>query len=311
MLKVFLRKIKTMVRKPKMILIKILRLISPFLNDKVYLKLLFPLSVGYQLDLNNPSTYNQKLQWLKLYYRKPIMTKMVDKYEVKLVVSKLIGEEYVIKNYGIWDDFDEIDFDALPSQFVLKTTHDQGGVVIVKDKGSFNKKQAKTKLHKHLRFKHYNLSREWPYKNVKPRILAEEFMEDPNTKDLKDYKFFCFDGKVKALFIAAERQSGNEVKFDFFDREFNHLDIVQSHPKSNITYTKPDNFDEMVRLAERLSKGVPHVRVDLYTIGEKIYFGEFTFFHHGGLVGFTPHKWDYTFGSWIDIDALKSNSMKL
>src|SRR5690606_16702518 len=139
MLKVFLRKIKTMVRKPKMILIKILRLISPFLNDKVYLKLLFPLSVGYQLDLNNPSTYNQKLQWLKLYYRKPIMTKMVDKYEVKLVVSKLIGEEYVIKNYGIWDDFDEIDFDALPSQFVLKTTHDQGGVVIVKDKGSFNK----------------------------------------------------------------------------------------------------------------------------------------------------------------------------
>lgn len=305
MLKVFLRKIKTMVRKPKMILIKILRLISPFLNDKVYLKLLFPLSVGYQLDLNNPSTYNQKLQWLKIYYRNPILSKMVDKYEAKHSVSNLIGEEYVIKNYGVWNHFDDIDFDKLPLKFVLKTTHDQGGVVIVKDKFSFDMKKAKIKLTKHLKFKHFNLSREWPYKNVVPRIIAEEYMEDPNTKDLKDYKFFCFDGKVKALFIAAERQSGSEVKFDFFDRDFNHLDIVQSHPQSNVSHTKPDNFDKMIEIAEKLSNGVPHVRVDLYAISDRIYFGEFTFFHHGGLVPFTPKKWDYTFGSWIDLNVVK------
>lgn len=303
--KIIFRKFRTFVKKPKVLFIKLLQLVSPILPDRIYLKMLFPLYTGYKLDLKNPRTYNQKLQWLKLYYRKPIMTKMVDKYEAKEYISQILGEEYVVKNYGVWNSFDEIDFDALPNQFVLKTTHDQGGVVICKDKTNFDYRQAKKKLNKHLKVKHFYLTREWPYKNVKPRILAEEFMEDPGSKDLKDYKFFCFDGKVKALFIAAERQSGNEVKFDFFDREFNHLDIVQSHPKSNITYTKPDNFDEMVRIAEKLSNGMPHVRVDLYTIGKEIYFGEFTFSHHGGLVGFTPEEWDYTFGEWIDLSKLK------
>src|SRR5690606_24617810 len=142
-------------------------------------------------------------------------TKMVDKYEAKIIAREIIGNEYIIKNFGVWDSFDEIDFRILPLQFVLKTTHDQGGVIIVKDKYTFNMDLARKKLNKRLKQNQYYLSREWPYKNVKPRILAEEYMEEENGSDLKDYKFFCFDGAVKAMFIASERQSGEEVKFDF------------------------------------------------------------------------------------------------
>ena len=302
------RKIKTVLKKPKVINIKLLHLFSPMIGDKLYLKLLFPLHTGYQLDLKNPQTYNQKLQWLKLNYRKPIMTKMVDKFEAKDIVKKIVGEQYVVRNYGVWNTFDEIDFDSLPNQFVLKTTHDQGGVVICKDKLSFDYNAAREKLNKHLKTKHFFLSREWPYKNVPPRILAEEYLSF-GEEDLKDYKFFCFNGKVNALFIASERQSGKEVKFDFYDKDFNFLDIVQTHPQSSRINNKPENFDEMIFLAEKLSQKIPHVRVDFYNIKGYIYFGEFTFSHHGGLVPFHPEKWDYIFGNWIDLESLKKKDL--
>lgn len=307
---VIYRKIKTVINKPNVILIKFLHLISPLLSDKSYLKLLFPLYTGYKLNLKNPQTYNQKLQWLKLNYRKPIMTKMVDKYEAKAIVKDAIGEEYVVKNYGIWNSFDEIDFGLLPDKFVLKTTHDQGGVVICKDKSTFDFKAAKKKLNKHLRRNHFYLSREWPYKNVVPRILAEEYL-NIGEEDLKDYKFFCYDGKVKALFIASERQSGKEVKFDFYDKDFNFLDIIQTHPQSGNINKIPENFNEMILMAERLSQKIPHVRVDFYNIKGDIYFGEFTFSHHGGLVPFHPKKWDYIFGDWINLDSLVNKRLKL
>lgn len=304
------RKIKIVFKNPKVILIKLLHLTSPLLDDKTYLKLLFPLYTSYKLDIDNPQTYNQKLQWLKLNYRKPVMTQMVDKYEAKAIVKDAIGEEYVVKNYGVWNSFDEIDFDLLPDKFVLKTTHDQGGVVICKDKSTFDFKAAKKKLNFHLKRKHYYLSREWPYKNVPPRILAEEYLNF-GEEDLKDYKFFCYNGEVKALFIASERQSGKEVKFDFYDKDFNFLDIIQTHPQSGKINNKPKNFDEMIFLAEKLSQKIPHVRVDFYNIKGDIYFGEFTFSHHGGLVPFHPEKWDYIFGEWIDLDSIVNKRLKI
>lgn len=302
------KRITTVISNPKKIFIILLYFISPLINDKTYLKLLFPLCTGYKLDLKKPVTYNQKLQWLKIYYRKPIMTKMVDKYEAKQYVKETIGEEYVVKNFGIWNSFDEIDFNSLPSQFVLKTTHDQGGIVICKDKNQFNYDAARKILNSHLKRKYYYLSREWPYKDVHPRILAEEYMVDESGIELKDYKFFCFNGKVKALFIASDRQSGKEVKFDFYDENFNFLDIVQIHPQSGKINIKPMNYDKMVLLAEKLSANFPHVRIDFYNINGKIYVGEFTFFHHGGLVPFHPEKWDYLFGEWISLDLLISES---
>src|SRR5690606_21529948 len=244
--KVIIRKIKTFIRRPKVLFIKALQLVSPILPDRIYLKMLFPFYTGYKLDLKNPRTYNQKLQWLKLYYRKPIMTKMVDKYEAKEYISQILGEEYVVKNYGVWNSFDEIDFDALPNQFVLKTTHDQGGVVICKDKHNFDYRQAKKKLNKHLKVKHYYLTREWPYKNVKPRILAEELLVDKKVGELIDYKFFCFGGEPKVMFVSTERQKGT-TKINFFKVEnFEPLDIIRANGRSAKLIEKPEKFDLMV-----------------------------------------------------------------
>lgn len=302
--KILIRKIKSVIKNPKRLLIHILYIISPLLDDELYLKILFPLYTGYKLDLKNPVTYNQKLQWLKLNYRKPYMTKLVDKYEAKFFVEKLIGSKYLINTLGVWNSFDEIDFDLLPEKFVLKTTHDQGGIVICKNKNEFDKKSAKRKLESRLKKSHYFLSREWPYKNVKPRILAEEYMVDESKVELIDYKFFCFNGEVKTMFIATERQSGKEVKFDFYDRNFNHLEIVQIHPQSFKQINKPKNFEKMIELAEFISKGYPHLRVDFYNIDGNIYFGEFTFFHHGGLIPFHPKEWDYKFGNWVNLNDL-------
>lgn len=296
------RKIKTAYQKPNIILIKLLQFLSPLIGDRKYLKMIFPLFNGYKLNLEKPITYNEKLQWLKLNYRKPIMTKMVDKYEAKNIVSQMVGDEYVIKNYGVWDKFDDIDFNTLPNKFVLKTTHDQGGVVICTDKASFDFKKGRKKLTKHLKKNHYYLSREWPYKNVKPRIIAEEYLKDLSSEGLKDYKFYCFNGKVKVLYIASDRQSEQSLKFDFFDENYKYLDItIEGVPHANGMIPKPENFEEMIDFAEKLSKNFPHVRIDLYSINGKIYFGEFTFYSGGGFRTFTPQIWDYKFGEWLNL----------
>src|SRR5690606_1351983 len=266
----------------------------------------FYLKVGYKLDLKNPKTFNQKLNWMKLYYRDEALSRLSDKYEVKEYVKKTIGDQFVVKNYGVWDAFDQIDFEKLPSKFVLKTTHDQGGVIVCDDKSTFDIDKARAKINKHLRQNLYYKFREWPYKNIKPRIIAEEFLVDSDKK-LDDFKFFCFNGKVKAMYIATERNSGN-VKFDFFDIEFNHLNIVQSYPQSGKSFEKPANYELMVDLASRLSKGLPQVRIDFYNVNGKVFFGEFTFFHHGGLHPFHPEEWDYEFGSYIDLSLVKSTS---
>ena len=273
---------------------------KPWMNDEQYLKQKYKRIFGKELNFENPQTFNEKLQWLKLYDRNPEYTKMVDKYEAKKYVASIIGEEYIIPTLGVWDRFEDIDFESLPNQFVLKTTHDSGGVVICNDKNNFDYKTARKKLNSSLKRNFYLMGREWPYKAVKPRILAEVYMEDEETKDLRDYKFFCFDGDVKALFIATERQNKNEeTKFDFFDADFNHLDVRNGHPNAKVLPSKPICFEQMKKLAGILSKGIPQLRVDFYEINGNVYFGELTFFHWSGFVPFEPKSFDKIFGDWI------------
>ena len=285
-----------------------LKLIS-LLSDKQYTQLVYRVRMGEKLNLKAPKKYNEKLQWLKLYDHNPLYPKLVDKYAVKYYIKNLIGERYVIKTLGVWDDFDDICFDLLPQQFVLKTTHGGGnsGVVICRDKNKFDIKSAKEKLCKSLKKDAYMVSREWPYKSVPRKIIAEEYMEDKKTGELRDYKFFCFDGEPRALFVASERQNRDEPCFDFFDTEYNHLDLHCSHPQADVPPEKPDSFDEMLELARTLSKGFPHVRVDLYDINGKPFFGELTLYHWEGLMPFYPESWNDTFGSWL---KLPNNGIK-
>lgn len=279
-----------------------------FLTDKKYLELEFKKNLGHRLNLSNPETYNEKLQWIKLYDRNPLYTKLVDKYAVKDYVSEKIGSKYIIPTYGVWDRFEDIDFNSLPKQFVLKCTHDSGGIYICKDKDLLDYSSAQRIINQSLKRNYYMSGREWPYKNVKPRVLAEAFMEDELTKELRDYKFFAFDGEVKALFIATDRQTPNEdVKFDFYDKEFHHLDLRHGHKNSDKMISKPECFDEMISISEILSKGLPEVRVDLYEVNGNIYFGELTFFHHGGFMPFDPPEWDHTFGEWIKLPAVRKD----
>lgn len=271
-----------------------------FVNPEKYLQKMFYKRMGYELNLQNPQSYNEKLQWMKLYDHNPLYTKLVDKYEVKQFVSDTIGSQYIIPTIGVWDKVCDIDFDKLPNQFVLKCTHDSGGLVICKDKKSLDIRKTTKMLKKSLNRNFYYMGFEWPYKDVKPRIIAETYMEDSKTRELRDYKFFCFNGVVKALFIATERQKeGEDVKFDFFDADFNHLPFKQGHENAINIPDKPICFEEMKRLASVLSKQMPQVRVDFYEVDGKVYFGEMTFFHHGGWTPFEPSKWDNIFGAWL------------
>lgn len=272
------------------------------LPDPIFLKLRYHRAMGKKLDLKKPETFNEKLQWLKLHDRKSEYTTMVDKYAVKKYIADLIGEEYIIPTLGVWERFEDIDFDSLPNQFVLKCTHDSGGLVIVRDKAKLDKVAAKRKIEASLKRNYFYSGREWPYKNVKPRILAEKYMEDKTTSELRDYKFFCFDGEPKILFIASERQKvGEEVKFDFFDVEGNHLAVKNGHPNAEEVPALPQNFELMKQLAKQVSAGIPHLRVDFYEMDGNVYFGELTFYHFSGMVPFDPPEWDEKLGSWLKL----------
>lgn len=271
-----------------------------WMSDEQYLKIAFWAKMGIWPNIDYPKTYSEKLQWIKLHDRNPLYTKLVDKYEVKLLVAEKIGDKYIIPTLGVWDNVEDIDFDSLPNQFVLKCTHDSGGLVICKDKRELDIDAAKKKLNTCLKHSFYWGMREWPYKDVKPRIIAEQYMED-ETGELRDYKFFCFDGEVKALFIASDRTKDIETKFDFYDEDFNHLPFTNGHPNAEVPPSKPVCFEEMKELAQILSKGIPHVRVDFYEIIGKVYFGEMTFFHWSGMTPFVPEEWDDKFGSWIKL----------
>ena len=269
--------------------------------DRLFLKLMYRKCMGKKLNLKNPQTFNEKLQWLKLYNRKTEYTKMVDKYEAKKYVAEKIGEEYIIPTLGVWNSFDEIDFDALPCQFVLKCTHDSGGLVIVKDKSNFDKKEACKKITRCLKRNYFWQNREWPYKNVRPRIIAEKYMEDSVCHELTDYKFYCFNGKPEFILVATERASLDGVKMDFFDMDFNHLEMKWGHSNSKKTIVKPKSFDKIINFAEKLSKVIPLCRCDFYEVNGKPYFGEITFFPASGMEAFEPEGWDKILGDWIKL----------
>lgn len=270
------------------------------LSDAEYMKLQFKYIMGYELNLSNTETYNEKLQWLKLYDRNPEYTDMVDKYKVRDVVADRIGEEYLIPLLGVWDSFEDIDFEKLPNEFVLKPNHTSGDVYICNNKSDINFNELQETINRWLKREYFWGSREWPYKNVKPRIIAEKFMVDNETNELRDYKFFCFDGKTKLMFVATERNEHN-TKFNFYDTDFNLLPMQQGYPNTDKKIEKPKNFEKMIKLAEELSVNIPHVRVDFYEHNGNIYFGEMTFYHFSGLVKINPKKYDYLLGSWINL----------
>lgn len=285
-----------------------------WLPDKQYLRLMYWAILHKKLDLRYPKTFNEKLQWLKIYDRKPEYTVMVDKYAAKQYVADRIGEQYIIPTLGVWENFDDIDFESLPNQFVLKCTHDSGGLVVCKDKSKLDKVAAKEKIEKSLKRNYYWSGREWPYKNVPPRIIAEKYMSDSQgtngeeislkdnkVDDLKDYKFYCFDGAVRFVMINSDRNSDKPTKADYFDRDFNWLDFTWGYGHAEVRPEKPDKFEEMITIAEKLSKGLPHIRVDLYECNGQIYFGELTFYDGSGFDEISPVEWDYKIGDYIKL----------
>lgn len=251
-----------------------------------------------KLNLKNPKTFNEKLNWIKLYYRKPIMTTMVDKYEVKKYVSDIIGEEYVIPSIAIYNKWKDIDFDSLKAPFVLKTTHSSGVIKIVKDKDNFDIKETKKKFNKSLRQNYFYSCREWPYKNVKPRIIVEQFVKDDKEDNLPVYKFFCFNGEPYLVQTIKNDKTTYET-IDYFDMSWKRLELKQNFENSEVPLDKPVNFEEMKEIAKKLSKGFPFVRVDLYSVNNKVYFSEFTFFSDAGYQRFYPDEWDLILGEKI------------
>lgn len=275
--------------------------ISHIIPDSLYLRMQYRLVFGEKLNLKNPIKFNEKLQWLKLHNRKPCFTEMVDKYEVKKYITRTIGEEYVIPTLGVWDSFEKINFDLLPNQFVLKCTHDSGGVIICKDKSKFDKEAAKNKIEKSLKRNFFFYGREWPYKYVKPRIIAEKYMIDESVSELRDYKFFCFNGVCKCMKVDFDRFSRHRA--NYYDRDGNLLDLGEKicPPNKEKNIILPQNKEKMIFLAEKLSKGIPFLRVDFYDVNGDIYFGELTFFPASGLGAFTDEVWDYKLGNWLQL----------
>lgn len=272
-----------------------------WIPDKIMLEILYRDAFGKKLNLSSPKTFNEKMQWLKLYNRKDIYTDFVDKYKVKEIVKTKIGDQYIIPTLMAYDSVDEIEFEKLPNQFVLKCTHDSGTVIVCTDKEKFNIEKAKKRLRKKLNENYYYKLREWPYKNVKPRIIVEKYMIDTEEKQLKDYKFFCFNGKVKFLKVDFDRFTNH--KANYYDLNMKLLPFGEEDyaPDPKHIEKKPINFDEMIMLAQNLASDIPFVRVDFYNVHGKIYFGELTFFPASGLGRFTDEKWDVKLGNMIEL----------
>lgn len=280
----------------------IVKKIANHLPDKTYITAKYYFRLHKRIHWKNPKSFNEKLQWLKLYDRKPEYSIMVDKYDAKRYVADRIGEGHIIPSLGVWNRFEDIDFDALPERFVLKCTHDSGGLVICRDKRKFDKVAAEKKINVSLKTNYYYQGREWPYKNVKPRIIAEKYMEDGSSKDLTDYKFYCFNGEPKYLYVSTglENHATASISFLTLDWEFAPFGRSDFKPFTELP-PKPTRFDEMLKLAAKLSAGHKFLRVDLYQIENQIYFSELTFSPCGGMMPFDPPEWDEELGKLIDL----------
>lgn len=303
---------KLLVKSPRKFVEKIIQYppVGMFISDKAAISILYRLRFHKRINLCNPQTFNEKLLWLTLYDRKPEYIQMVDKYEAKNWITQKLLERGmpvtgIIPTYGIYDKFDDIDFDKLPQSFVMKTTHDSGGVVVVQNKKDFDKEASRAKLESSLRRNYFWFSREWAYKDVTPRIIIEKKLETDEPVP-KDWKIFCLNGKAKFWFIAHDRMG--DIKFDYYDMDWNKLPVVQGHPNSDIVPEKPECWDNMVECAELLSKGIPCLRVDFYVdkYGQ-FYIGELTLTHFSALVPFEPEEWDYKFGSMLELPKINKN----
>lgn len=289
---------------PRLIGLSFLGHFGWILSDKQYLKCRFRLEMGKKLNLKNPQTFQEKIQWLKLYDRKPEYTTMVDKAAVKQYVADIIGEDYVIPTLGVWETPDQIDFDSLPDQFVLKTTHGGGGggVIICRDKSKLDIEAAKAKLKNSLSSDIYRNLREWPYKNVPRRIIADKFINLEGTQDLTDYKIYCFNGEPRYIQVIQDRHVKETI--DFFDMDWNRQEFFGLNPvcrPSELPIGRPSGLQKMQEIAKTLSQDTKFLRVDLYNLNGKIYFGEITFYPASGMGIFTPEEYDLKLGKLISL----------
>lgn len=283
---------------------ELIKKLLKLLPDYIFLKIKYRYKFNKKLDLNNPQTFNEKLQWLKLYDRNPEYTKMVDKYEAKKYVANIIGEEYIIPTLGVYDKFEDINFATLPNQFVIKCTHDSGGLIICKDKTKLNIKEARKKINKSLKRNYFYTGREWPYKNVKPRIIAEQYMVDESGTELKDYKIFNFNGIPQFIQVDFNRFKGHQRKLYSTDWKELDFNLVYSINK-NVKISKPEKLKEILKLAKKLSINHSFIRTDFYVINDKIYFGELTFFPEAGFGKFIPEEWDEKLGNILELPKEK------
>ncbi len=274
-----------------------------FLPDSVYLKIRYKHVFGRTLHLNNPQAFSEKIQWLKLHDRKPLYHHLVDKCEVKPIIASVIGEEYIIPTLGVWNRYEDIDFDKLPNEFILKCTHDSASVTMCDDKKKFNKSKHSWKyngVYMKCDYYHYE-NKQWAYKGIKPRIIAEPLLRDDKYDSLADYKLYCFNGEAKCVYVTINRFTN--LRVSVYDMDWNKMPFEHIHETTNDAIAKPQNLALMKVLAEKVAKFVdnPYVRVDFYEVSGKVYFGEVTFYPEGGMCYFKPDKWDYTFGSWMDL----------
>ncbi len=270
-------------------------------SDEKFLKKKFKAALGKELDLDNPQTFNEKLQWLKLNNRKPEYTVMVDKYLVRDYVSSKIGEEHLIPLIGVWDDPDDIDFDALPDKFVLKCNHNSGtGMYICKDKSQMDEKRVKRDIRKGLQQNYYLTCREWPYKDVPRKIIAEQYMENGKGEDLVDYKFFCFNGEPKFVYISQGLSNHHTARISYVWLDWKPMPLQRTDYKQfEVLPPEPQKIDEMIKMSKVLSDDIPFARLDFYEIKGQVYFGEITLFPGGGFTEYSPQEWDKTLGDWL------------
>lgn len=272
-----------------------------WMPDKANIQLVYHAQMNKKLNLNDPKTFNEKLQWLKLYDRKPEYGMLADKYAVRAYIEKTIGRDVLVPLYGVWENARDIDFDSLPDRFVLKCTHDSGSIRICRDKRAFNMDEARAFLNKRLKRNCFYFGREWPYKNLKPRIIAEQYLIDEKTEDLRDYKVHCFHGEPKVILVCSERHKEG-LKEDWFTVGWKHLPIHRpTHANNEKKILPPQNLEAMLRMARTLSAGIPFVRIDFYEVNGKVYFSEITMFPTSGYTAFVPEKYDSILGDWIEL----------
>ena len=288
---------------------KFFRMVLDMLPDKLYLDLQFYESFHRFPNWKNPKTFNEKIQWLKLYDRNPKYVSLVDKFAVKQIVAGKIGVEHIIPTIGVWDKAEDIEWDKLPDKFVLKTTHGGGnnGVIVCKDKSTLDKAAVIKRLSEGLKHDSAAYGREWVYRDVKRRIIAEQYIDpSPNVEDLPDYKWYCFNGEPKYCQVIQNRSTTETI--DFFDSEWNHQEFVGLNPAAvhaTVPPSRPSNLDTQVKIARKLSKGMSYSRIDLYDTGDKTYFGEVTLFPNSGLGTFTPERYNELLGQLIVLPGEK------